>query len=225
MSGMQPPSPLPPSNQMTCPKCGHVSQQNESRFCPQCGASVKSWRQSPVAITLWLIFFFPYGMWLLWKHPTWSQKRKTVVTVVTGILVLIAGMSNSTQNEIAQNANQSFPVARVQPQPESAQPVLSQNEQIEQIDKVILQKFYLMMPPDDIKVALKSQFGLDPDEEKEESYNGKDVLLITYSVGDKIVAKFISLRNIHTGEWGQAIVDDGQGYIPPVHVGETWIKM
>ncbi len=35
-----------------------------------------SWMESPIAIGFLVIFLFPLGLWLVWKHPDWSRPRK-----------------------------------------------------------------------------------------------------------------------------------------------------
>lgn len=42
----------------------------------------KKWYQTSVAIALLLYFVWPVGLYLMWKHATWSDKVKKVLTVV-----------------------------------------------------------------------------------------------------------------------------------------------
>ena len=47
------------------------------------------WMESPIVIGGLLIFLFPLGLWLVWKHPGWSRSRKTTWTATwAGLLAM-----------------------------------------------------------------------------------------------------------------------------------------
>lgn len=54
----------------------------------------KQWYKNKKAIILLLIFFFPVGLFLMWKYSTWSKKTRWVVTGSV-ILLLIFGYISS----------------------------------------------------------------------------------------------------------------------------------
>lgn len=54
------------------------------------------WYQKPVAVVLFLIFFFPVGLYLMWKFDLWSKTTRVLVSVFFGLLVL----GNMTQNSV-----------------------------------------------------------------------------------------------------------------------------
>ena len=55
------------------------------------------WYQKPVAVTLFLIFFFPVGLYLMWKHNLWNKTTRIVISVLFGLIV-IANMNNRNNN-------------------------------------------------------------------------------------------------------------------------------
>ena len=56
------------------------------------------WYQKPVAVVLFLIFFFPVGLYLMWKNELWSKKARVVVTVFFGLLILGSLNNNNESN-------------------------------------------------------------------------------------------------------------------------------
>lgn len=49
----------------------------------------KKWYQKPTAVVILLIFFFPVGLYLMWKHEVWSKTARWVITglIVVGIVL------------------------------------------------------------------------------------------------------------------------------------------
>jgi hypothetical protein len=66
----------------------------------QSAQAMEPWYRRTVYIVLLLVFFFPVGLALLWLRPDWSVQRRTIITVVVGVLAIIAfstmGQSPST---------------------------------------------------------------------------------------------------------------------------------
>ena len=44
----------------------------------------RKWYQKPVTVILFLIFFFPVGLYLMWKYDLWSKTTQVVVSVFFG---------------------------------------------------------------------------------------------------------------------------------------------
>ena len=65
----------------------------------------KKWYQSAVLMWVALIFFFPVGLFLLWKYSTYSKKGKIIITAIIVILA-IWGMSGNKNNSNTTNAPQ-----------------------------------------------------------------------------------------------------------------------
>ena len=67
------------------------------------GAPPKSeWYKQTWAIVLLLIFFFPVGIFLMWKYSTWKQGVKIAISVVFGLFV-IGNMNNKKEDTVATN--------------------------------------------------------------------------------------------------------------------------
>lgn len=56
----------------------------------QGSSSSLPWHRRTVTIVLFLVFFFPVGLVLLWLRPDWSVRRRGLVTAAVAIVVVIA---------------------------------------------------------------------------------------------------------------------------------------
>jgi hypothetical protein len=57
-------------------------------------------------VILWLIFFFPVGLYKMWKHKKWSPKVRKIVTAFFAIMVFLVIISdNSATNQEIQNGS------------------------------------------------------------------------------------------------------------------------
>lgn len=61
--------------------------------------TAQKWYQKPVIVILFLIFFFPVGLYLMWKYDLWSKTTKVVVSAFFGLLVLGNISKNSSSSE------------------------------------------------------------------------------------------------------------------------------
>ena len=50
--------------------------------------TTQKWYQKPLTVILFLIFFFPIGLYLIWKNQLWSKTARILVSVFFGLLVL-----------------------------------------------------------------------------------------------------------------------------------------
>lgn len=64
-------------------------------------SSEKKWYQKNVSVTIILIIFFPIGLYLMWKHKTYS---KTVRIIISGIFALLL-IGNGDNNENTDQSN------------------------------------------------------------------------------------------------------------------------
>lgn len=65
------------------------------------------WYQKPTAVVFCLIFFFPVGLFLMWKHEVWSKTSRIVVSVFFGLLVLgNINKGNETSSNFTNNSNE-----------------------------------------------------------------------------------------------------------------------
>jgi len=47
------------------------------------------WHQKPIATILFLIFFFPVGLYLMWKNEMWSKQSRWIITSIFLILIVV----------------------------------------------------------------------------------------------------------------------------------------
>ena len=65
------------------------------------------WYQKTWAIVLLLIFFFPIGLFLMWKYGKWKRIHKVIVTVLVALVVIGSVSSNpSTSNNVTTSNKQ-----------------------------------------------------------------------------------------------------------------------
>ena len=70
--------------------------KNSPRICCCCAAGDGLWnkyREKPIFIGVLLLFCFPIGLFLVWKHSTWTNKTKWIWTGAWAVLMVI-GMAN-----------------------------------------------------------------------------------------------------------------------------------
>ena len=67
----------------------------------------KKWYQKPTAVVLLLIFFFPVGLYLMWKHEVWSKTARWIISGVFALAVIAnAGKDNATNSNISSNCSE-----------------------------------------------------------------------------------------------------------------------
>ena len=50
------------------------------------------WKHNPVIVGLLVLFFFPFGLYLVWKHPTWERRTKWIITGIFAFCLVIGGI-------------------------------------------------------------------------------------------------------------------------------------
>jgi len=60
----------------------------------------KKWYEKNLSIILLLIFFFPVGLFLMWKYSNWNKVIKIVISIFFGI-ILLSNMGSRKTNETA----------------------------------------------------------------------------------------------------------------------------
>lgn len=88
-------------NENVCKKCGTVNESN-TKICSNCGAKLDT--VSNTAIILWLIFFFPIGIYLMLKKSNMSKKTKTIIISAFVLLfilfIILGGSSEKSTNQL-----------------------------------------------------------------------------------------------------------------------------
>ena len=92
-----------PTDSIACPKCGKQvgnvpPKNNFQNQMPQNNIGGKkpknNWYESTGIIILFLIIFFPVGLFLMWKYSKWSKVPKILISVFFG-LIIIGNMGNN----------------------------------------------------------------------------------------------------------------------------------
>lgn len=97
----------------------------------QAKPETKKWYQQDWAIIVFLVVFFPVGLYLMWKYANWSKVAKWIVTASIGVLVVIS-MANpqktgtTTQPPAEQNKQAEQPKATPKPPKKSSQEIYDQ---------------------------------------------------------------------------------------------------
>lgn len=60
----------------------------------------QKWYEKNLAIILFLIFFFPVGLFLMWKYSKWNKVAKIIISIFFGI-VLISNIGSKKTNQAA----------------------------------------------------------------------------------------------------------------------------
>jgi len=70
----------------------------------------EDWKHNPWIVGGLVVLFFPYGLYLLWKHPTWTSRAKWTSTVAYFVCVIIGSLGESkTGNPQNQSTSQAEP--------------------------------------------------------------------------------------------------------------------
>lgn len=68
--------------------------------------TTQKWYQKPVIVILFLIFFFPVGLYLMWKNNLWSKTTRIITSVFFGLLIL-SNLNKNKSNQLSNNSSQS----------------------------------------------------------------------------------------------------------------------
>lgn len=102
------------AHEIFCGKCGKAILSN-SQFCGNCGnpilkdegqkavqrpvytaqhftneATSTEWYQNPTVVTLFLFFFSPIGLFLMWKYSVFSKSLRILSTIVFGTILIFS---------------------------------------------------------------------------------------------------------------------------------------
>lgn len=73
-----------------------ISPGRSAATHPWPARSAQPWYRQTAAVVLFLIFFFPVGLVLLWLRSDWSPRRRGAISAVVGIVAIFAIASQST---------------------------------------------------------------------------------------------------------------------------------
>lgn len=55
------------------------------------------WYQKPKGVILLLVFFFPLGLYFMWKNEMWSKKTRLIITSILIIAIIFQNGNNKSQ--------------------------------------------------------------------------------------------------------------------------------
>ena len=58
----------------------------------------QKWYQQPATVVVFLIFFFPVGLYLMWKNDLWSKTARVIVSAFFGLLILGNLLNDKSRN-------------------------------------------------------------------------------------------------------------------------------
>lgn len=56
------------------------------------------WYQKPAGVIILLIFFFPVGLYLMWKNELWTKQTRWIVTGVLALIVIANAGNDKNSN-------------------------------------------------------------------------------------------------------------------------------
>lgn len=77
----------------------------------------KNWYEKNWAIILFLILFFPVGIFLMWKYSNWNKILKIVISVVFALIV-IGNMNSKTPNTTSTSTSTEIKESKEEPKAE-----------------------------------------------------------------------------------------------------------
>ena len=63
------------------------------------------WYQKPTGVIILLIFFFPVGLYLMWKNEIWKKQTRWVITGIIAVVFVANSGSNSSSSPSENDSN------------------------------------------------------------------------------------------------------------------------
>lgn len=86
----------------TCKKCGAVISSTD-KICSNCGYSIEN---KSIPTILWLIIFFPIGLYYMWTKTNWKKIIKIAISSFFAfcfLVCIVAGFSEPATNPLPEN--------------------------------------------------------------------------------------------------------------------------
>ena len=65
------------------------------------------WYQKPTGVIIILLFFFPVGLYLMWKNEIWSKKTRWIVTGTIALAIIANADTKNTSNKSSDSTKSS----------------------------------------------------------------------------------------------------------------------
>ncbi len=76
-----------------CGQCG-AANPVDVKFCESCGAPIGKNVCKNITVILWLVFFFPVGLYLMWRKTNWARVIKISVSAFFAVIYSAAMISS-----------------------------------------------------------------------------------------------------------------------------------
>ena len=89
-------------------QCSECQQQisDSAKTCPNCGFKRKhSWYENKVVVIVFLLIFFPVGVYGLWKNKNFGKVTKILLTCIIGFFLLIGIFSSDDTSSTSSSSN------------------------------------------------------------------------------------------------------------------------
>lgn len=190
-----------------CSKCG--APLNGGNFCSECGAKAednpiqakenKQIYEKTWFIILLLIFFFPVGLFLMWKYSQWNKAVKIIVTILVGLMVVFTVVSDNSENNDIGESDSSISVGS---NDSSTQPVKTVSKSVQLLmDEGLSEAEANVIMSDLNSVGIKELISL-----KKGSGEGVDKLQ-AYAFSSESVSGLLTIENRKTYYIGTGNID------------------
>jgi hypothetical protein len=75
------------------------------------------WHQKPTGVIIFLIIFFPVGLYLMWKYELWTKQTRWIVTGLVAVLVIANDGKNKNTSETNKETTVNVDVCRCLTEP------------------------------------------------------------------------------------------------------------
>lgn len=150
-------------------------------------------------IILLLIFFFPVGLFLMWKYSQWNKAVKIIVTILVGLMVVFTVVSDNSENNDIGESDSSISVGS---NDSSTQPVKTVSKSVQLLmDEGLSEAEANVIMSDLNSVGIKELISL-----KKGSGEGVDKLQ-AYAFSSESVSGLLTIENRKTYYIGTGNID------------------
>ncbi len=87
----------PTQHNQTCKRCGAVVYPTD-KVCRNCGYNLQN---KDIPTIVWLVLFFPVGLYFMWAKTNWSKVAKIIISAFFAVsIILFTGITLSTADDL-----------------------------------------------------------------------------------------------------------------------------